>query len=148
MLKREDISKATERRFWEKVRRHKNGCLIWGGAVNNKGYGVIGWKVDGKMQFQLAHRVSFVLGGGVLEPELTLDHGCSRKRCVNRAHLEQVTRGENNRRAHAWPKLRKPGAYAAEGHIGDIAAADTPEVVRNILYSLASPPGFEPGSPT
>jgi hypothetical protein len=98
MLKREDISEATERRFWEKVRRHKNGCLIWGGAVNSRGYGCLGWGRRGAMKMYLAHRVSFVLAGGVLDPELEIDHTCGTKRCVNDAHLEQVDRTTNIRR--------------------------------------------------
>lgn len=150
MLKREDISEATERRFWAKVRKtgHKSRCWVWGGGANSQGYGCIGWGRRGAMKYYLAHRVSFVLAGGALDDNLTIDHTCGRRRCVNPKHLEQVTRAENNRRIHFRPRATKPGSSGVEGHTGDISAACTPDEVRKVLYSLASPPGFEPGSPT
>lgn len=104
MLKREDISEATERRFWEKVRKtgNKGGCWVWGGAANSKGYGCIGWGRRGAMKMHLAHRVSFVLSGRTLDASLTIDHLCGVKRCVNPEHLDQVPNWVNNYR-------KKPG---------------------------------------
>ena len=47
----------------------------------------------------MAHRYSLVLAGHTLTAGLTIDHLCRVRLCVNPAHLEEVTYGENLRRA-------------------------------------------------
>lgn len=73
------------------------GCVIWLGAVNNKGYGC--FAIDGRSQ--LAHRVAYEAMNGPIPDGLTIDHLCRVRNCVNPSHLEAVTVGENNRRARA-----------------------------------------------
>lgn len=68
-------------------------CLIFRGAVNAEGYGVV-WG-DGRTH--LAHRVTY--GMGRIPEGLTLDHLCGQTRCVEITHLDPVTREENLRRA-------------------------------------------------
>jgi hypothetical protein len=69
-----------------------NGCREWIGARHPSGYGVI--RIDGKNQY--AHRVAFVLAGGVLDDKLVLDHlKCDYPPCIRADHLAQVTQGEN-----------------------------------------------------
>lgn len=86
-------------RFWSKVNLlGPGGCWIWTAAVGAHGYGVFG---QGSRTY-LAHRLSY---GELMEPipaDLTIDHLCRVKRCVNPAHLEVVTRAENGRRANQW----------------------------------------------
>lgn len=48
-----------------------------------------------------AHRVSWELFRGKIPTNLTLDHLCLNKRCVNPNHLEPVTSVENSRRYNA-----------------------------------------------
>ena len=98
---REDIDWFTEKRFWEKVERlsDPDGCWLWTGALNDDGYGSVGWGVGDEKRVFLAHRVAYVLAGHSLDPQLDLDHTCTVRSCVNDAHLEQVTKAENNRRA-------------------------------------------------
>jgi len=98
-LRLEDIPEATRARFWAKTCANDNGCVEWTGAVNSRGYGSVGWGPRGQNKSYLAHRVSFVLAGGILEPSLTIDHICRNRLCVNAAHLEQVTGKENIQRA-------------------------------------------------
>lgn len=45
-----------------------------------------------------AHRAFYEHHVGPIPPGLTIDHLCCVRRCVNPAHLEPVTRGENARR--------------------------------------------------
>lgn len=75
-----------------------DGCLLWTGCTNSKGYGVIG--ADGKRL--LTHRAAWSLDNEPIPDEMTIDHvhtrGCRHKTCALVAHLELVTTGENTRR--------------------------------------------------
>ena len=91
------MKKTYEERFWSRVQK-TDGCWLWTAGKNNNGYG---WfKVNGKMV--LAHRFSYELHIGPIPEGLVLDHvkarGCTNRTCVNPAHLEPVTIGENTRR--------------------------------------------------
>jgi hypothetical protein len=86
------------RRFWSRVSK-TDGCWLWLGRHNRTqdaggGYGRI--SVQGKQA--MAHRVAWELLVGPIPVEMTLDHLCLNKLCVNPAHLEVVSRGENARR--------------------------------------------------
>jgi hypothetical protein len=72
-----------EDRFRAQVEFDEHGCLIWTGHVDAKGYGTMG---DGA----LAHRFSWQLAHGQLEPGVVLHHVCRDRRCVNPAHLLPV----------------------------------------------------------
>ena len=80
-------------RIADKVRRAR-GCWLWQGATRH-GYAAIWWK--GRVV--IGHRLTFRLAGGRLRRNLTLDHLCRRTTCINPAHLEQVSRVENLKRA-------------------------------------------------
>lgn len=75
----------------------ETGCWVFQGAVNSKGYTCI--SKDGKNY--LAHRISYELHREPIPADMTIDHLCRNKRCVNPEHLEVVTRGENIRRSPA-----------------------------------------------
>jgi len=76
------------------------GCWLWMGETNNKGYGRIvrGNNHYGLRERFLAHRVSYELVNGPVPEGMDLDHKCRVRLCVNPAHLEPVSRSENNRR--------------------------------------------------
>lgn len=76
------------------------GCWLWQGRVDANGYGKAydpteppGRRVD------WAHRVSYRAHVGEIPSGLHIDHLCCTRQCINPAHLEAVTRGENMRRA-------------------------------------------------
>lgn len=74
------------------VHQH-SGCWIWAGKLSGP-YGVA--EKDGK---QIpAHRLSYELHIGELQPDMVVDHLCMNKRCVNPHHLKQITKGENTSR--------------------------------------------------
>lgn len=110
------------RNFWSKVQQ-RGECWEWTGHLTEKGYGQFG--LDGKPF--LAHRVSYMLHIGELPEDLTVDHLCMNKRCVNPLHLECVTRGENIRRAWAaglnpYPALaarNRQKTHCSRGHAFD-----------------------------
>ncbi len=72
-------------------------CLIWVGATNSKGYGLI--SVEGRIE--LAHRVAYEAEHGPLPEGLVVDHVCRVRNCVRGARLEAVTQAESRGRASA-----------------------------------------------
>jgi hypothetical protein len=75
-----------------------NGCWLWDGAVNNKGYPKFCLR-NGVNVY--AHRFAYEHAVGPIPPGLELDHLCNTPRCVNPEHLEPVTKAENLRRRRA-----------------------------------------------
>lgn len=81
-------------RFWAKVSKGPD-CWLWLAARTPKGYG----QFSPHRQHVYAHRYAYELLVGPIPSDLTIDHLCEVKGCVNPAHMEVVTRGENTRRA-------------------------------------------------
>lgn len=91
------MSLSTEVRFLALVAFEPNcGCWLWLGAQDRKGYGL--FKMTGGKE--RAHRASYRLFKGRLNPKMTLDHTCRMTSCVNPDHLVPVTNKENVRRMH------------------------------------------------
>ena len=72
-----------------------DGCWLWTGSLNNKGYGQ--WGQNGRTRS--AHRVAYEFYVGPIPEGLTIDHLCRTRHCVRPDHLEPVTSAENTRRA-------------------------------------------------
>lgn len=96
-------SRTTERLFAKRVRNPETGCWDWIGGIGSHGYGAL-W--DGR-QMTVAHRVMYELVVGPIPDGLDIDHLCRNRACVNPAHMEPVTRGEN---------LRRGGGFAGRGY--------------------------------
>jgi HNH endonuclease len=71
-----------------------DGCWIWRGSINNKGYGQIqsGGRKGG---LRLAHRVSWEVHKGPVPIGKVVMHSCDNPPCVNPAHLKLGTQGDN-----------------------------------------------------
>jgi hypothetical protein len=87
-------------------------CCLWNGVKNSGGYGY--FSINGKMRE--AHRVSYELFVGPLDPSLTLDHLCHRRSCVNPKHLEQVTQKENSLRGNTINRHNHGKTSCPQGH--------------------------------
>ena len=86
-----------QERFWKLV--HKtDSCWEWTSAIDNYGYGIIQLSKPVRIN-KKAHRVSYELSVGPIPDDMTIDHLCRNKKCVNPSHLEVVTASENSRRA-------------------------------------------------
>ena len=86
-------------RFWDKVSPEPNtGCWFWTAFTNKFGYGRFTF---GKTNYDGAHRWAYRALVGPIPEGLQLDHLCRQPSCVNPAHLEPVTPGENTRRGLA-----------------------------------------------
>lgn len=85
------------------------GCWQWMKSQKGGGYGA--FSVDGRSW--RAHRWAYETLVGPIAEGLTLDHLCRNRLCVNPAHLEPVTSGENTRRGRA---ARSRSTHCLRGH--------------------------------
>lgn len=79
------------------------GCWLYTGSTNSNGYGTT-WR-DGKPK--LAHYVAWEMANGPVPEGKVLDHACRRRLCCNPAHLEPVSRSENERRKKHRGRVRE-----------------------------------------
>ena len=84
-----------------------SGCHVWLGGKQTNGYGSVG---DGQGGTVLAHRAAWEEAHGPIPEDLTIDHLCQNRACVNVEHMELVTSTENRARA---ARLK---AYCPRGH--------------------------------
>ena len=76
--------KTIQSRFFEKVKENKDGCWIWQGFINPKGYGHFLINCFNK---KLAHQVSYILFKGDIPKGCFVCHSCDIPSCVNPDHL-------------------------------------------------------------
>lgn len=98
-----------EDRFARKVEVADDGCWLWMGTVNRKGYGMFWPDAAGTP----AHRWSYEHHVGPIPAGLQLDHLCRVRHCVNPEHLEPVTAKENQMRSPFNPAAR---THCPQGH--------------------------------
>lgn len=97
-------------RFWSLVQR-SDGCWRWTGNTL-RGYGRFGCN----RRKYLAHRVSWVLVKGRIDPELIIDHLCRNPICVNPEHLEPVTLATNTSRGNSPTTWNAKKTHCPLGH--------------------------------
>lgn len=95
-------------------------CWHWKGGKSDTNYGF----TNLHRRKAGAHRVMYRILAGPIPKGMDLDHLCFNSLCVNPAHLEPVTRGENRIRAAARRTCCKRGhKYTSEttriGHKGE-----------------------------
>lgn len=92
-------------------------CWVWTGATSG-GYGHVGLSDGGEIP---AHRLSYELLVGPIEPGLEIDHLCRVRACCNPAHLEPVTRRTNQIRGFGIAGLNHRKTECPDGHPYDEA---------------------------
>ena len=90
-------------------------CWPWAGYLSAEGYGRLGFQG----RDLLAHRIAYELYIGSIPTGLTIDHLCRNRKCVNPAHLEAVTRGENVLRGDSRVARQARQTECARGHAFD-----------------------------
>ncbi len=98
-------------RLRAQISEQHNGCWLWIGGLDRKGYGVTYWKG----RSQKVHRVVYEELAGQIPHGLQLDHLCRVRNCVNPAHLEPVTLAENVRRGNSGLQNRTK-THCPRGH--------------------------------
>ena len=80
-----------EQRFWSKTKR-VGACLEWQGATDKDGYGVCGYRVEGR-RVSRVHQMAFYITHGIV-PEL-VRHTCDNPPCCEPDHLIDGSQIEN-----------------------------------------------------
>lgn len=101
------MNEAAVERMLAKTEQVPNGCLLWKGTCNHKGYGQV-W-VDGKMQ--LVHRVLYATFVEQIPEGYIVMHSCDEPGCVNPQHLRAGTHRDN-----AFDRDRKGRGYRGTRH--------------------------------
>lgn len=83
------------RRLLHNVTPGPNGCKVSTYSVGSHGYSQIGWSEGGRTQMRLGHRVAWEATHGPIPDDLTVDHVCRRRRCVNVEHLRLLSNVDN-----------------------------------------------------
>lgn len=83
-----------------------DGCWEFRGAHGNDGYPRTSWN----RRVVRVHRLLWEVSNGPVPGDLTLDHLCRNRWCVNPGHLEPVTNAENVRRVAAYRRVLKERA--------------------------------------
>lgn len=109
---RANSTKSAQLRLALRSAPGENGCIVWIGARHEDGYGVL--NVGGRRVY--AHRFAWELKHGAIPAELVIDHLCRNPPCVNTAHMELVTIGENVRRSPIAGRTRIPPTHCKHGH--------------------------------
>lgn len=90
-----------------RVRISAWGCWIWTLKTHPNGYGNASDLGATKRKKVRAHRLSYEAFVGPIPDDLTIDHLCGIKTCVNPAHLDVCTASENTKRYHASVESRR-----------------------------------------
>jgi hypothetical protein len=107
--------RIAERARFRSVQDPATDCLISTYSAGSHGYAQIGWVEDGERIVTLAHRVIWASVHGPIPTDMTVDHMCKTRKCVNVEHLRLLSNFENGRRANRdWPL-----GECANGHSND-----------------------------
>jgi hypothetical protein len=66
------------------------GCILWQGKTNSKGFPEIASQSNGNITYHLVHRVIFEHEHNVqLSTDAHIKHSCGNKLCINPEHLAE-----------------------------------------------------------
>lgn len=87
------------------------GCWLWTGSISSGGYGRH-WDNGPKY----AHRISWEMINGAIPAEMTIDHLCRNRACVNPEHMEVVPMMVNTLRGSGPTAANAKKTHCSHGH--------------------------------
>ena len=102
--------------FDAKIQIDKDGCHAWTGNIGRGGYGQ---HRNGK-KMMLAHRFAYERVYGAIPFNLTVDHLCRKRHCVNPAHMELVPIRTNILRGVGPSARNAKVTHCPKGHLYDL----------------------------
>lgn len=78
-----------------KVEPGPNDCVLSTYSTNSKGYARVHWGDDGVSLIAYCHRIAWEAVHGPIPDDLTVDHTCHTRNCVNVDHLRLLSRRVN-----------------------------------------------------
>jgi len=78
-----------ESKLYRYTKNSDAGCILWTGAINNRGYGIV-WDSERKKSLP-AHCRAYELHVGPVPEGTELAHLCGNKSCVNPQHLQAMS---------------------------------------------------------
>jgi hypothetical protein len=96
------LSEEWKARFWIRAGADDpSGCWLWrGGGLDGDGYCQVRLPPTGRLVY--VHRLAFTLLRGPVPLDLTIDHLCRERTCLNPAHMRTVPVAVN---ASARPRV-------------------------------------------
>lgn len=84
-------------RFWSHVEKAgPNDCWLWKRSKHNKGYGQVGFGVNGKVEMHKAHKVAWEITHNRLIPKGVHGlHTCDTRACCNPHHVFLGSNADN-----------------------------------------------------
>ncbi len=95
-LSKDFVARPIIERLLARIDIDAQGCWIWPGAQDGRGYGQIA--TGGRSAPAKTHRVAYEHLVGPIPAGLSIDHLCRVQLCCNPEHLDVVTLAENTRR--------------------------------------------------
>ena len=88
-------------------------CWEWNGCFDSRGYGTMQYN----LKFYFAHRASYEIYVGKIEPGFEIDHLCRNHGCINPTHLEAVSHRLNLLRGFAPAAINHRKTHCKNGHL-------------------------------
>jgi HNH endonuclease len=105
------MRRVTLLRFLDQI--EPSACWNWSGEITKKGYARFNY--DKKRTG--GHRAIYEHIFGPISDNLTIDHLCRHRRCVNPLHLEAVTNTVNVLRGESIPAQNARKTHCNRGHL-------------------------------
>jgi hypothetical protein len=143
LLRHQPTQKLNAEDFWNKMdKSNSDGCWVWSGIVDYKGYGKI--KFNNKRY--KTHRLAYILTNGEICDNLLVCHKCDNPPCCNPDHLFLGTNQDNiidclKKDRQTASKLKTSDIASIrklreEGHDAKVIANlfnVTPQAIREVL---------------